>query len=194
MLALISRSPNGGKDDSLPEWGFLAMDDKDAKESVADEREKQWCPTCKHFRRVYKYEELSGGLYNSKEMIERKYLPCRVPEATSDVWKAFFSSQPRQLFPTGCDKWSKSPHPKTPSYSNPWYTVGGIAILGAIVLAIVFAGKGWSWLKVHTAIPDVVAIVLNALSAIRSLVVGIVLVVSVLAGVVGYIIRRLRKR
>jgi len=68
-----------------------------------------WCRTCKHHRKSKEYEDIFSGLWRSKSMPRSDKLPCNIALETSDVWKRYFSSEPksRSLFPKDCPSYGK---------------------------------------------------------------------------------------
>jgi len=68
-----------------------------------------WCKTCKHFKKVRKYEKTFDGLWASEGMINDSDIPCKMVDEVREVWKSYFSlpRENRTLFPKDCEKWTK---------------------------------------------------------------------------------------
>jgi hypothetical protein len=67
-------------------------------------RSIRWCRTCAHYRKSKEFEDSLGGLWHAASMPRSDKLPCKIPVETSDVWAAYFSTEPkaRTLFPKDC--------------------------------------------------------------------------------------------
>jgi hypothetical protein len=123
-------------------------------------------------------------------MIDFKFLPCRIPQSTVGVWEEYFSSPKKWLFPTDCDKWIQSKNPRKPIGINPFHVAGGFLIVAAFILALVFFGRGWDWLRAHSSIPSIVSTALNLSDFLRTL----ALIGIAIGGSVSAIVAFVRKR
>ncbi len=65
-----------------------------------------WCKTCKHYRKIEKYE---SELWMYPVMLFIEYIPCKIHKKTKAVWEKQFSTQiiKRSLFPQSCKYWEK---------------------------------------------------------------------------------------
>lgn len=74
------------------------------KSSKAHAIDIRWCQTCKHHRKVPEYEDTMKGLWQEKSMPRSDKLPCKIALETSNVWKAYYETDPksRSLFPKDC--------------------------------------------------------------------------------------------
>lgn len=70
------------------------------------EKEIQWCKTCKDFRTVNRYED---ELWLSEKMIPDSNIPCKKLDNTQDVWLEYFNlpTGRRTVYPKRCPKWEQ---------------------------------------------------------------------------------------
>ena len=68
----------------------------------------RWCKTCKHYKKIRKYEKTIDGLWASEEMISDSDIPCRILDEVREVWESYYAlpREERSLFPKDCDKWT----------------------------------------------------------------------------------------
>ncbi len=70
------------------------------------EKEIQWCKTCKYCKTVKEYED---ELWLSEKMIPDSDIPCKKFDNTQDVWIEYFNlpAGKRTLYPKRCQKWEQ---------------------------------------------------------------------------------------
>lgn len=68
----------------------------------------RWCKTCKHYRKVRRYEKSLVGLWTSEKMISDSDIPCKILDEVRDVWESYYALPRRKrfLFPKDCFKWT----------------------------------------------------------------------------------------
>lgn len=74
-----------------------------------DPKSIQCCKTCKHYKRVKKYDDTIYGLWRSDKLPNIDLIPCKIITETINVWKDFFSldSDKKTLYPKDCPQWSR---------------------------------------------------------------------------------------
>ena len=75
--------------------------------TYVDPKSIRWCKTCKHRRKVRKYDDVTGGIWRSDQLPSNAQIPCKIVHETMDVWRSFFSlaHDKRPLLPKDCPKW-----------------------------------------------------------------------------------------
>ena len=87
-------------------WPLDLLFPQASRSSVKDIR---WCRTCKHYRKVPEYEDTMKGLWKKESMPRSDKLPCKIALETSQVWEAYYETEPksRALFPKDCPFFEK---------------------------------------------------------------------------------------
>lgn len=78
--------------------------------SEAQTSQIKWCRTCKHHRKVSDYEDTMKGLWREASMPRSDKLPCKIALETSQVWEAYYKTEPksRSLFPKDCPQYEQA--------------------------------------------------------------------------------------
>lgn len=78
--------------------------------SEAQANQIKWCRTCKHHRKVGDYEDTMKGLWHETSIPRSDKLPCRIVLETSQVWEAYYETEPksRSLFPKDCPQYEQA--------------------------------------------------------------------------------------
>lgn len=78
--------------------------------SDAQTKEIKWCRTCKNYRKVSEYDDTFKGLWHETSMPRSDKLPCKIVLETSQVWEAYYKTEPksRSLFPKDCPRYEQA--------------------------------------------------------------------------------------
>jgi len=73
-------------------------------------KEIKWCRICKHYRKVSEYEDTMKGLWRETSIPRSDKLPCKIVLETSQVWEAYYETEPksRSLFPKDCPQYEQA--------------------------------------------------------------------------------------
>lgn len=77
--------------------------------TYVDPKKVQWCKTCKHFKKVKKFDDIVSGLWREKIMPNQENIPCKILEKTKKLWEIYFNLEQdkRTLYPKDCSFWEK---------------------------------------------------------------------------------------
>jgi len=104
-------------DEFGPRDGFPTPWQEVLADYSGQEKEIQWCKTCKYFKTVEEYED---ELWLSEKMVLDSNIPCKKFDNTQDVWIEYFNlpAGKRTLYPKRCPKWAKRDKPSAPNVGD----------------------------------------------------------------------------
>ncbi|MBU3981073.1 MAG: hypothetical protein KKH20_10130 [Proteobacteria bacterium] len=75
--------------------------------TYVDPKSIHWCKTCKHYKKVKRFDDTIDGIWRNEKLPDNNSIPCRIIDETINVWNNFFSldTDKRTLYPKDCSKW-----------------------------------------------------------------------------------------